>query len=639
MAAAAEEGPGDKLAVQVTTSLEPTELAPAWMARALGVLYGCGGSLALVWTELPHSHQGGDRVVVAMALTAIALGLVLVFGPTDRLPMWTFHLIIAVIQVVISVAYVAVGTPTNDIRLYYAWATPYAAFFFGRRAAVGHSLWTAACLAGSLVLIDGAPVVSLRVWLMTMGAVVAVGSLVSIVAARMRAGRDLLHTAATHDPLTGLANRRGFAVALDAALDRRQDGGSVVVLLVDLDHFKLVNDTHGHHVGDEMLVELAPRLAASVRAGDLVARMGGDEFAIVCEDRAGGMDLTELLTRLDAVWALPVALEAGELPVSGSIGVVVCTGPDDTAESLLRDADVALYRAKADRRGSTVIYDPSLRAGLARRATLDQALRGALARAELSLAFQPVVDLDTGRWVGAEALLRWTSPELGVVPPAEFIPVAEDRGQIGPIGDWVLDQACRQLVGWRADGLVDGDFAVAINVSGRQLRAGFAPRVVATLDRYGLPPRAVHLEITESVLLDDSRATTEALAELRATGSPMLLDDFGTGYSSLSYLQRLPLEGLKIDKSFVADITISPQRRTLVSAMLAMADGLGLDVVAEGVETQEVADGLRQLGCRRAQGYLWARPESAEVFAHLLAASRVPPANDHGSVIVGGRPR
>jgi predicted signal transduction protein with EAL and GGDEF domain len=359
-----------------------------------------------------------------------------------------------------------------------------------------------------------------------------------------------------------------------------------------------------------------------VRAGDLVARMGGDEFAIVCEDRAGSLDLTELLTRLDAVWAVPVALEAGELPVSGSIGVVVCTGPDDTPESLLRDADVALYRAKADRRGSTVIYDPSLRAGLARRAILDQALRGALARAELSLAFQPVVDLDTGRWVGAEALLRWTSPELGVVPPAEFIPVAEDRGQIGPIGDWVLDQACRQLAGWRADGLVDEDFAVAINVSGRQLGPGFAPRVVATLERHGLPPCAVQLEITESVLLDDSRATTEALAELRATGAPMLLDDFGTGYSSLSYLQRLPLEGLKIDKSFVADVTISPQRRTLVSAMLAMADGLGLDVVAEGVETQEVADGLRQLGCRRAQGYLWARPESAAVFAHLLAASR-----------------
>jgi diguanylate cyclase (GGDEF)-like protein len=607
-----------------TTSFEPTELSPAWMARALGVLYGCGGSLALVWTWLPHRQEGGDPLVVAMALTAIVLGLVLVLGPTDRLPMWTFHLIIAVIQVVISVAYVAVGTPTNDIRLYYAWATPYAAFFFGRRAAVGHSVWTGACMVASLLLIGGSPAVSLRAGLMTMGAVVAVGSLVTIVAARMRAGRDLLHVAAMHDPLTGLANRRGFSASLDAALERRPGEGSVVVLLVDLDHFKLVNDTHGHHVGDEVLIAVAPRLVASVRAGDVVARMGGDEFAIVCEDHTGTLDLSALLARLDAVWAGPVVLEAGELSVSGSIGVVVCAGPEDTEESLLRDADIALYRAKADRRGSAVLYDPSLRAGLSRIAALDQALRGVLTRDELYVAFQPVVHLRTGRWVGAEALLRWTSPELGVVPPGDFIPVAEDRGQIGPIGDWAFDQACRHLADWRARGLVGPDFAVAVNVSGRQLRPGFAARVVATLGRHGLPPQAVHLEITESVLLDDSRATSDALAELRAIGAPMLLDDFGTGYSSLSYLQRLPLEGIKIDKSFVADINTSAPRRTLVSAMLAMAEGLGLDVVAEGVESQAVADGLLQLGCRRAQGYLWARPVSAAVFAEMLAASRVP---------------
>ena len=601
--------------------LELPALSPAWMARTLGVLYASGATLALVWTLLPHDDHAGDGVVVAMAVLALAMGLTMALGPTNRLPMWSFHVVIALIQLVISIAYVAVGSPGNDIGLFYAWATPYAAFFFGRRAAIAHSVWTCACLTGSLVLMDTQPAVALRVWLMTTGLIVAVGSLVGIVATRMRASQTLLHHAAMHDPLTGLVNRRGFADVLEDAIVRRNaQDGRVVVLLVDLDRFKLVNDTYGHHVGDQLLVQVAPRLLAAVRTGDLVARMGGDEFAVVCEDATGTLDIAALVERLRTAWVEPVALERGDLPVSGSVGVALCSSPADTAESLLRDADVALYRAKAVERGSAVVYDASMRADLGRRAALDHALRGALARGELDLVFQPVVDLATGQPVAAEALLRWTSADLGVVPPAEFVPVAEDLGLIRDIGAWCLEQACELLAGWRRDGLVGPDFAVAINVSGRQLRPGFAAVVADAAARHGLPAGVLHLEITESVLLDDSRATADSLAELHSLGTPLLLDDFGTGYSSMSYLERLPISGLKIDKSFVADVHASPRRRTLVAAMLTMADGLGLGVVAEGVDSNDVAETLRDLGCRRAQGDLWAKPEDTIRFATRLAA-------------------
>jgi diguanylate cyclase (GGDEF)-like protein len=611
------------------------DLSPLWMARALGLLYTAGASLTLAWVLVPHPDGRGDVVVVVMAMLALGLGITLVTIPVYRLPAWVLHAVLAAIQVVITVAYVAVGIPGNDLRLFYAWATPYAAFFFGRRAALAHSLWTVACLTAGLMIMDGPTFPSVRVWLTTVGLVVAVGSLVGIVAGRMRAGRRLLHAAATHDPLTGLANRRGFATALDDALAQRDEhGGSVVVLLVDLDHFKLVNDTHGHHAGDDLLCEVAPRLTAVVRAGDTVARMGGDEFAVVCRDEAGNLDVAALLDRLQRTWAAPVVVDAGELTVTGSVGVVVCDRPGATAESLLRDADVALYRAKAVRRGSAVVFDATLQADNDRRSAVERELRSALSRGELGLAFQPVVGMTGADVLGAEALLRWTSAELGSVPPAEFIPVAEDSGLIGEIGAWVLDQSCAQLSEWRSSGLVGEDFAIAVNVSGRQLSPGFTGRVAAVRERYGLPARALHIEITESVLLDEAGGSAAVLTALRAAGTPLLLDDFGTGYSSLAYLQRLPLDGLKIDKSFVDGLDTSARRRTLVAAIVAMADGLGLDVVAEGVETEQVAAALRALGCRHAQGYLWGRPMGAQDFAEHLMARRGGPVPAAGSLPV-----
>ena len=402
---------------------------------------------------------------------------------------------------------------------------------------------------------------------------------------------------------------------MDVALaEARRTGTWLAVLLIDLDHFKLVNDMHGHQAGDRMLAEVAPRLLGAVRDGDVVGRMGGDEFAVVCRGLVSQVARDRLLERMGEMWKRPVAVNGIEVPLSGSMGVAHAQHGNGTAQSLLRDADVALYRAKAVQRGSVVVFDESLRAGLAREAALDRGLRGAIERDELTLAYQAVVDLPTGAVVGAEILMRWTSAELGVVRPDEFIPLAEDRGLIATLGEWALEECCRVLAGWRERGVVADDFHLALNVSGRQLLPGFAAQVVAALERHGLPVHALCLEITESVLLDDSTSTSTALAELDALGIEMLLDDFGTGFSSLSYLQRFPLAGLKIDKSFVGAIPTSSRQRALVRAMLTMSKALGMGVVAEGVETLEVADTLRRLGCDRAQGYLWARPVSAEVF-------------------------
>ena len=598
------------------------DLSPTWMAKMLGVLYMSGGSLGIAWTILPHGRGEGDRVVITMAVLAILVGVTLELWPRDRFPLWALHTVLSVVQVVIGVGYSAVPDPANDLRLFFVWATV-CAFFFPPRIAAAHGIWTGVCLGAALTAADAPFEVTGLIWLMTMSAVAAVGALVGIASSRMRTVQRILHAAAVHDPLTGLLNRRGFTSALDAALaERVRLGGSVLVLLIDLDHFKIVNDTYGHQVGDALLVEVAPRLRAAVRDEDVVARMGGDEFAIICADPSDRLDLDALVDRLQGAWSEPVVLSCGSLPLSGSVGVVRSHDAEDSPALLLRDADVALYRAKAVQRGSVVVYDEPLRAYADRAAAVDVELRGALDRGELSLAFQPVVDLQTGPVVGAEALLRWDSPTLGRVHPEEFVPIAEDRGLINDMGRWVIEECCRVLSGWRSSGVADPAFALAVNVSGRQLSPGFAGTVADTLVRHDLPPYALQIEITESVLLDDSPTTARAIADLGALGVPLVLDDFGTGFSSLSYLHRFPLTGLKVDRSFVIAVTTSPRQRALVGAMLRMAEALGLDVVAEGIETPEVAEILRSMGCSRAQGYLWARPMADEDFARLLAGDR-----------------
>ena len=606
------------------TAFGSPDSSTGWMARALGALYVCGGLVAVAWVAIPHADPTGDTVVLATAVSAVLLGAALLVVPFGPWPRWALHACIAGIQVVVSTAYVATDSAVTDGRFFYAWATPYSAFFFGRGAMAGHVAWTAVCQVVALVLIGDPFAESARSFLMTTGTVVAVGLLVNLVADRMRASQDQLRHAALHDPLTGLVNRRGLAVALERALaDARRTRTKVAVLLVDLDHFKLVNDTHGHHVGDRMLAEVAPRLLRAVRGGDVVGRMGGDEFAVVCPGVRDEADVQPVLNRLREAWQ-PVTLDPGDLPLSGSVGVVVCDGTA-TADAVLRDADVALYRAKDVQRGSAVVFDTSLRSSVERETTLDRALRGAVERGELALHFQPIVDLRTEEVVGAEALMRWTSPALGAVSPVEFIPLAEDRGLITELGGWALEECCRTIAAWRSEGRVSPSFRVTLNVSAHQLRPCFAGEVRAARERHGLPAEALCLEITESVLLGDADPAAQCLAELTEAGTALLLDDFGTGYSSLSYLHRFPLSAIKLDRSFVESACTSPRQRALLEAIRAMADALGMRVVAEGVETAEVADALRALGYTRAQGYLWSPPVPADAFPGSVALGALTP--------------
>ncbi len=463
---------------------------------------------------------------------ALLLGGALTCGAVDWAPLWTFHLVIGAIQVVIAVAYVGATVPDNDVRLFFLWATPFAAYFFTPRAAVLHGLWTASCCLLALVRTDVSPGVGLRVLLMTLGTLADVGLLVGFAAEGSRRSRRLLQHAAWHDGLSGLPNRELFERRVVTALhERDRVGGSVHVLLVDLDHFKLVNDTYGHHAGDALIRQVAPRLQAAVGATATVARMGGDEFAVVVGDPDDDR-LPGLLDRLSQVWAEPVLLGEVAVPVSGSTGLVSCTEPGRGAETLLRDADVALYRAKQTRRGSVRRFDQTLRVEVERRARLDLELRGAVAREELSVVYQPVVELLTGRTVGAEALLRWHHPDLGPVSPAEFVPVAEENGLIVPVGRFVLERVARDVARWRTTGAVDGAFSVAVNVSVRQLDEDFPEAFSQLLLRHGLPTTAMTVEVTESVLLDVTSWAGSVLSRLRAAGTRVALDDFGTGYSS-----------------------------------------------------------------------------------------------------------
>ena len=593
-------------------------LSPRSIGRTLGVLYLSGATLAWLWTLLPHPAPEGDLGVRAMIVVALLMGGGLSLGVADRAPLWAFHLVIGAIQVVIAVAYLGAQVPDNDIRLFFLWATPFAAYFFTPRAALLHGLWTALCLVGALGQTEASAGVGLRVLLTTLGTLAAVGLLVGFAAGSSRRSRRLLQHTAWHDGLSGLPNRVLFEQRVGSALaERDRRGGSVHLLLVDLDHFKLVNDTYGHHAGDELISVVAPRLQEAVGAGATVARMGGDEFAVVLsdpvEDRLDG-----LLERLSRVWSEPVRLDGGLVPVSASAGLATCSGPGGSAETLLRDADVALYRAKQTHRGSVRRFDRTLRVEVERRTRLDHELRGAAARGELTVVYQPVVAMATGRTVAAEALLRWHHPELGPVPPSEFVPVAEDNGLVVPIGRFVLEEVARDVGAWRSAGTVGDDFTVAVNVSVRQLGEEFPDTFARLLLRHGLPASALTVEVTESVLLDGTLWSGTVLSRLRSAGTRVALDDFGTGYSSLSYLQRLPMDTLKIDRSFVSELDGDRPRIGLVQAVVDLARSLGMDVVAEGVETTEQAQRLLGLGVERAQGWLFARPLGADDFVDRL---------------------
>jgi len=442
--------------------------------------------------------------------------------------------------------------------------------------------------------------------------------------------KNRLRQLAYYDSLTALPNRRLFTEQLDLLLRLAKRNKEMISLLfVDLDNFKRFNDSLGHHAGDLLLREVAKRLARCVRDSDLVAhyiepssqinvsRLGGDEFTVVLNqlDRAESAGI--VATRLLAMLSQPMTIEGHELVVTPSIGIAIAPDHADTVEGLLKAADTAMYHAKSSGKNKFMYYNSSMDAASVERLTLENDLRRAMDHNELVLFYQPQVDARSGTVIGAEALMRWQHPELGLVPPFKFIPLAEEMGLIGALGEWGLEEACRQMVELQALGLELPK--VSVNVSALQFNHAFIRRVSEVLTNTGLRPMRLQLELTEGIMMDDKEATIRALSSLKDLGVKLSIDDFGTGYSSLSYLSRFPLDELKIDRSFVIDLNKSDNDASLVVAIIAMARSLGLQLVAEGVETHEQYQFLRNHGASVIQGYLFSKPVPLKEFKLLLA--------------------
>ncbi|MBX7443354.1 MULTISPECIES: EAL domain-containing protein [unclassified Arthrobacter] len=419
---------------------------------------------------------------------------------------------------------------------------------------------------------------------------------------------QILQWQARHDALTGLPNRYLITQTLQAFLDR---GARPVVMFVDIDRFKLINDGVGHAGGDRVLKLLGERLVRAVRAGDTVGRFGGDEFIIVCENmrmRAA----KRLAQRIMDCTRAPFTVDGRQIFLNVSVGISLA-GADETAESMLGGADAAMYRAKSGGGDASVIYDPHMRRRASGRLRLESDLRLALGRSELSLHYQPIIDLTTGGVAGFEALLRWNHPEHGMIKPAAFIPIAEETGLIVPIGTWVLQEALRQVQQWRSRIPGAGHLTVAVNISGRQLVADDFPDVVkAAISAAGIDPGAVDLEITETILMEEPDLPRDTLPRLNEFGVGLSLDDFGTGYSSLGYLKWLTARVVKIDRTFIQELGRQPHAATVIELVLGMAQSLKFDVIAEGVETSAQAAELHRLGVGLAQGYYWSKPLPAD---------------------------
>jgi diguanylate cyclase (GGDEF)-like protein/PAS domain S-box-containing protein len=449
---------------------------------------------------------------------------------------------------------------------------------------------------------------------------------------RRKEAEEQIRRLAYFDPLTGLPNRLAFGESLHKSLARAERyGHQLAVMFVDLDNFKRVNDTLGHKAGDELLCVASARMLATLRAhdgvaresreggehGHSIARLGGDEFIVLLTDLDDPAGAANVARRIVAALAEPVALAGTEVFVGASVGVAVFPQDGADIDTLLKNADTAMYWAKEAGRGNFQFYDRAMGAQALDRLILESSLRRAIERDEFVLHYQPRVDVASGSVVGAEALIRWQHPERGLLLPAQFIPLVESTGMDVAVGEWVIKAACRQAARWIEQGL--GVVPVAVNLTSTHLGESSLPRLVArTLDEYRLPAGCLEVEVTESILLAESERSAEIAAELDAMGVRLSIDDFGTGYSSLSYLKRLPIHALKIDRSFVRDIVSDPDDEAIVSAIIALAHNLKLQVVAEGVETSEQLAFLRARRCDAYQGYLTSQPVGAAAFAALL---------------------
>ena len=434
--------------------------------------------------------------------------------------------------------------------------------------------------------------------------------------------------------MTGLANRALFVDRLEHALARTRRGTApLAVLFLDLDDFKNINDSLGHGEGDALLKGVAERLTGALRGGDTIARMGGDEFAILVEDPPDANAPLEVAARLLSTLQQPFDQAGKELFMHASIGVAVAVGARATAEELLRNADVSMYTAKNNGKNRVEVYEPRMHAAAMARLALRVDLERALERDEFFVLYQPVLQLTTRRIVGVEALLRWRHPHRGVVPPGDFVPLAEETGLIDPIGRWVLEEACRQLRTWDAMWPATA-LTMSVNVSARQLaQSGFVQDVATLVHDHRLARGRLVLELTEGVLLRDSEATLTTLRDLKRTGVRLAIDDFGTGYSSLSYLRQFPIDVIKIDRSFVASMSNGPDETALMQSILKLSDTLHLETVAEGIEDIGQLAQLRTLGADLGQGFLFAKPLAPDAIASLLerGGSFDEPAADRGA--------
>jgi diguanylate cyclase (GGDEF)-like protein/PAS domain S-box-containing protein len=447
-------------------------------------------------------------------------------------------------------------------------------------------------------------------------------AMVSDITARKQAENELRRQA-LHDTLTGLPNRTLFMDRLEQALaGQARRAGAVAILFLDLDRFKVINDSLGHAAGDQLLVSVATRLKNCIRAEDTVARMGGDEFAVLVQGVARADHAVRVAKKLLAVLERPCRVSGHDVVAGASIGIVTST-PAHSGADLLREADIALYRAKAAGRGRCELFDATMAARALERLHLEAELRQGLERGEFEVYYQPKIDLASGKLAGMEALVRWRHPSRGLVAPDAFIPLAEETGLICPLGQWVLEEACRQTRRWNERGL-DPRCEVSVNLSARQFaQPALVDDVARALRETGVNPGDIQLEITESTAMGDAPATVETLRRLKALGVQLALDDFGTGYSSLAYLRRFPIDVLKIDRAFVASLLSSSEDASIIDAVVSLGHALKLSVVGEGVETESEARELVALGCDLGQGYFFARPLPREGADQFIEQSRL----------------
>ena len=466
--------------------------------------------------------------------------------------------------------------------------------------------------------------VELTPWVVRRDGVVRFNAFIHDITERKAFEHKLEHQS-LHDSLTGLPNRALLLDRIEGALARaNRTGNKVALLFIDLDRFKAVNDSLGHEAGDGVLLGVAERVPSALRGGDTLARLSGDEFVVLCEDVHDNAAITAVADRILYQLSRPFLVAGTEAHISGSIGVAITAGDPIPAEALLADADLAMYRAKERGRGVSELFDEGLRARVTERLATERALRTAIEDDELIAYYQPLVDITKATVSGVEALVRWRHPQRGVLLPGEFVPLAEDSALISRIGEWMLHESCRQLRLWR-DTLPQAPEWVAVNLSVKELeQPGLIAMIAGALEQNEVPPTCLMIEITESAVMHDTQAVIRKLWELKEMGVRLAIDDFGTGFSSLDRLRRMPVESLKIDRSFIGDMDVTTGGTALVAAIIAMSHSLGLSVAAEGVETVEQLLELRRLGCDEAQGFLLAKPQPANELDVLLRTGSIP---------------